>query len=219
MNTSHPILAGKSSRAPSVAHILLWAWLVGLTALVLVAFQVTGDLAGQSQLDSSVQRLQALESRVAEIADTNRVLQERPAPATAAALQELRQTLDSRAAQLDQSLATRAAQEDLIALRADLEQIRVRQTAARSNATSKPRAVLQTTAKPVEVLMPFRVIGSELRAGQRTVSIAPASGDLSASQILVVLPGESVGPWRLEDIDRNTAVFRAGEQTRRLAIP
>ena len=67
--------------------------------------------------------------------------------------------------------------------------------------------------------MPFRVIGSELRAGQRTVSIAPASGDLSASQILVVLPGESVGPWRLEDIDRNTAVFRAGEQTRRLAIP
>lgn len=156
---------------------------------------------------------------MAEIADANRVLQERPAPATAAALQELRQTLDSRAAQLDQSLATRAAQEDLIALRADLEQIRVRQTAARSNATSKPRAVLQTTAKPVEVLMPFRVIGSELRAGQRTVSIAPASGDLSASQILVVLPGESVGPWRLEDIDRNTAVFRAGEQTRRLAIP
>ena len=219
MNTSHPIPAGKSSRAPSVAHILLWAWLVGLTALVLVAFQATGDLAGQSQLDSSAQRLQALESRVAEIADANRVLQERPAPATAAALQELRQTLDSRAAQLDQSLATRAAQEDLIALRADLEQIRVRQTAARSNATSKPRAVLQTTAKPVEVLMPFRVIGSELRAGQRTVSIAPASGDLSASQILVVLPGESVGPWRLEDIDRNTAVFRAGEQTRRLAIP
>ena len=116
MNTSHPIPAGKSSRAPSVAHILLWAWLVGLTALVLVAFQVTGDLAGQSQLDSSAQRLQALESRVAEIADANRVLQERPAPATAAALQELRQTLDSRAAQLDQSLATRAAQEDLIAL-------------------------------------------------------------------------------------------------------
>ena len=57
---------------------------------------------------------------MAEIADANRVLQERPAPATAAALQELRQTLDSRAAQLDQSLATRAAQEDLIALRADL---------------------------------------------------------------------------------------------------
>ncbi|MCL1553351.1 hypothetical protein M3O38_19165, partial [Xanthomonas nasturtii] len=40
-----------------------------------------------------------------------------------------------------------------------------------------------------------------------------------ASQIQVVLPGEAVGQWRLEEIDRNTAVFRAGEQTRRLAIP
>ncbi|MEQ7770791.1 hypothetical protein ABQZ08_21325, partial [Xanthomonas hortorum pv. hederae] len=45
------------------------------------------------------------------------------------------------------------------------------------------------------------------------------SGDLLASQIQVVLPGEAVGQWRLEEIDRNTAVFRAGEQTRRLAIP
>ncbi|EPB9484127.1 hypothetical protein ACRZHM_000657 [Citrobacter braakii] len=67
--------------------------------------------------------------------------------------------------------------------------------------------------------MPFRVIGSELRAGQRTVSVAPAGGALSASQIQVLLPGESIGHWRLQDIDRNTAVFRAGEQIRRVAIP
>ena len=220
MTTSHPLPAAKSSRAPSLAHILLWAWLVGLTALVLVALQITSELAGQSQLDSSVQRLQALESRVGEIVQANRALQERPAPATATALQEVHQSLKSRADSLDQALVTLASQEDLVALRADLEQIKSRQATVRSSTVaSKPHPVQQAVVKPAEAPMPFRLIGSELRAGQHTVSIAPVSGDLSASQIQVLLPGESIGHWRLQDIDRNTAVFRAGEQTRRVAIP
>jgi hypothetical protein len=66
--------------------------------------------------------------------------------------------------------------------------------------------------------MAFRVIGAELRGGLRTVLVAP-SGSSSADQLQPVLPGESVGPWRLEAIEGQTAVFRSGEQTRRLAIP
>lgn len=218
MTTSHTISGTKPSRAPSLVHILLWAWLVGLTALVFVAFQVTGDLAGQSQLDKSLQRLQSLEARVAEIADANRVLQGRPPSATAAALQDVRQALDARADQLEQALTARAATEDVVALRAELAQLKARQSTARSSAVSKPRPA-QPAAKASEPPILFRVIGSELRAGQRSVSIATTSGELSGAQIQVLLPGDTVGVWRLEEIDRATAVFRAGEQTRRLAIP
>ncbi|MGE7089824.1 ABC transporter permease subunit, partial [Achromobacter xylosoxidans] len=35
----------------------------------------------------------------------------------------------------------------------------------------------------------------------------------------VLLPGDAVGPWRLQAIEGNTAVFQAGNQTRRVAIP
>ena len=42
---------------------------------------------------------------------------------------------------------------------------------------------------------------------------------LSAGQIQVLLPGEHAGRWQLQTIDGNTAVFQAGDQTRRLAIP
>ncbi|HBP5663826.1 TPA: hypothetical protein L6B10_06050 [Pseudomonas aeruginosa] len=57
------------------------------------------------------------------------------------------------------------------------------------------------------------------RAGRLSVSVAPAEGALAASTIQVVLPGESLGKWRLESVDGNAALFRAGEQTRRLVLP
>ena len=30
---------------------------------------------------------------------------------------------------------------------------------------------------------------------------------------------DAVGPWRLQAVEGNTAVFQAGDQTRRMAIP
>ena len=57
------------SRAAFVLYLLLWAWMVGLSALVLVNFRVAGDLAGQSQVDSALRQLQVLEGRLAEFAD------------------------------------------------------------------------------------------------------------------------------------------------------
>ena len=67
--------------------------------------------------------------------------------------------------------------------------------------------------------LPFRVVGAELRAGQRSVSVAPSTGDFTPAQLQVLLPGDAVGPWRLQAIEGNTAVFQAGNHTRRVAIP
>jgi hypothetical protein len=67
--------------------------------------------------------------------------------------------------------------------------------------------------------LPFRVVGAELRAGHRSVSVAPSSGGFTPDQLQVLLPGDAVGPWRLQAIEGNAAVFQAGAQTRRVAIP
>lgn len=214
MTRSKIISGAKHSRAYSIIQILLWVWLVGLMALVMIAL-----LAVQSQREKTLNRLQALEVGQAQIADANRALQARPESATASALNDVREAAEHRIDELEQALATRATSDDLIALRMEMDQIKAHQAAIQSSVESRSRATQTKVVKPIEIPIPFRVIGSELRAGQRTVSVAPVSGDLLASQIQVVLPGEAVGQWRLEEIDRNTAVFRAGEQTRRLAIP
>ncbi|EPR5953221.1 hypothetical protein ACU7FG_004946, partial [Escherichia coli] len=67
--------------------------------------------------------------------------------------------------------------------------------------------------------LPFRIVGAELRAGERSVSVAPSNGDFTPDQLQVLLPGDAVGPWRLQAVEGSTAVFQAGDQTRHVAIP
>ena len=133
-------------------------------------------------------------------------------------MQDTRQRLEADIARLEQSLAGYATEAALQTLHSEVEQLKAqRQTAARTPAA--PRPARATTTAPAQVPFPFRLIGAELRAGQRAVSIAPATDPLSAGQIQVLLPGEHAGRWQLQTIDGNTAVFQAGDQTRRLAIP
>jgi len=97
------------SRAAFVLYLLLWAWMVALSALVLVNFRVAGDLAGQNQLDSAVRQLQVLEGRIAELADDVQAQQARPEAASSVALQDARQRLEAEIARLEQSLTGFAA--------------------------------------------------------------------------------------------------------------
>jgi hypothetical protein len=203
MNTS------QSSRRPTAAVVvqsLLWLWLICLSVLVVLGYQTMSDLADQERLGTRLQRLEA---------------QQRPAAATATVLQDARQALEARIAQFEQALSDRATADDLQALRAEVEQIKVRQTAARAAVPVQPRAPGKPAAAKPEPPppLPFRVVGAELRAGQRSVSVAPGAGDFTPDQLQVLLPGDAVGPWRLLAIDGNAAVFQIDGQVRRLAIP
>ena len=215
MNTS------QSSRRPTAAVVvqsLLWLWLICLSVLVVLGYQTMSDLADQERLGT---RLQRLEAQVAGLAETTQTLQQRPAAATATVLQDARKALEARIAQFEQALSDRATADDLQALRAEVEQIKVRQTAARAAVPVQPRAPGKPAAAKPEPPppLPFRVVGAELRAGQRSVSVAPGAGDFTPDQLQVLLPGDAVGPWRLLAIDGNAAVFQIDGQVRRLAIP
>ena len=216
MNAPHP---AQRSTAAVVVQSLFWLWLIGLSVIVALGYLAMRDQTDQERLDS---RLQRLEAQATGLAETIEAIQQRPAVATAADLKETRQILEARAAQVEKSLSGYAAADDLQALRAEVEQIKARQIAARAAAPAQPRASRPATAskaEPPPLPLPFRVVGAELRAGQRSVSVAPVSGGFTPEQLQVLLPGDAVGPWRLQAIDGNAAVFQAGNQTRRVAIP
>ena len=216
MNSPQP---AHRSTAAVVVQSLMWLWLIGLSVLVALGYQAMNDQADQERLDS---RLQRLEAQATGLAETIEAIQQRPAVATAADLKDTRQVLEARAAQVEKTLSGYAAADDLQALRAEVEQIKARQTAApvpRAAAPAQPRASGKAAAKPEPPPLPFRVVGAELRAGQRSVSVAPSSADFTPDQLQVLLPGDALGPWRLQAIEGNTAVFQAGDQTRRVAIP
>ncbi len=214
--------APQSARRPAavvMVQSLLWLWLIGLSVFVALGYQTMNDQADQERLDS---RLQRLEARAAGLVESIEAIQQRSAVATAADLKDTRQVLEARAAQVEKTLSGYAAADDLQALRAEVEQIKARQTAApvpRAAAPAQPRASGKAAAKPEPPPLPFRVVGAELRAGQRSASVAPSSADFTPDQLQVLLPGDALGPWHLQAIEGNTAVFQAGNQTRRVAIP
>ncbi|VFR55594.1 Methyl-accepting chemotaxis protein [plant metagenome] len=214
MNAPQP---AQRSTAAVVVQSLLWLWLLGLSVIVALGYFAINDQTDQERLDT---RLQRLEAQAAGLAETIEAIQQRPAVATAADLKDTRQILEAHAAQVERTLSGYAAADDLQALRTEIEQIKARQTAARAAAPAQPRTSRKpAAAKPELAPLPFRVVGVELRAGERSVSVAPSAGDFSPEQLQVLLPGDAVGPWRLQAIEGNAAVFQAGEQTRRVAIP
>lgn len=209
----------QSSRRPAaavVAQSLLWLWLLGLSVIVALGYQAMSDQADEERLDS---RLQRLEAQAVALAETIGTIQQRPQVATAADLKDTRQILEARASQVEKTLSSYAAADDLQALRAEIEQIKTRQTAARAATPAQPRTSSKPAAKPEPPPLPFRIVGAELRAGQLSVSVAPSSGDFTPDQLEVLLPGDSLGPWRFQAVEGNSAVFQAGDQTRRVAIP
>ncbi|KSO29944.1 hypothetical protein APA91_10005, partial [Pseudomonas aeruginosa] len=164
-------------------------------------------------------RLQRLEAQAVGLAEAIEAIQQRPTVATAADLKDTRELLEARAAQVETTLSGYAAADDLQALRTEVEQIKTRQTVARTAAPAQPRTPRRPNAKPEPLPLPFRIVGAELRAGQRSLSVAPSSGDFTPDQLEVLLPGDSLGPWRFQAVEGNSAVFQAGDQTRRVAIP
>jgi len=204
-----------------IARMVIWLWLLGLSVVVMLGFHAVHQLAEQVQTSVESQQVLALETRVAELAASIQALEAKPEPATAAVLQDVQQALHARIAQIEQELTVFAMGDDVQSLRGEMEQLKARQAAARPAPPPAPRrpppkpAVVAPQPEP----FPYRVVGVELRADLRSILIVPATGKFSADQIQVLLPGDTLGTWRLSAIDGDTAVFQSGEQVRRMAIP
>ncbi|MGO3130327.1 MAG: hypothetical protein ACTIJQ_00950 [Alcaligenes sp.] len=200
-------------------QILFWVWLVVLSVLVGTGYRAMAGLAQQAHADSSQRQIQVLQARITELADSVQMLQAQPEFATADALYETRQRVETRLGRMERALADRSDAQALQGLRLEVEKLKTRSQPALIVSPPPAKPATPVAKAPKQAPFPYRVVGSELRAGQRSVSVAPANGELAADKIQVVIPGELVGQWRLQVIEANTAVFQNGKQTRRLTIP
>ncbi|EPO4283173.1 hypothetical protein ACUARH_000147 [Pseudomonas aeruginosa] len=210
-------------RTFSLITIVQWVWLVGLSVLIVIGWRPSSTDAGSAMWEAVTAHLKAFETRISALEESNQARLVQAPSATQQALQGLRETLEARLARLEQPAGEDTSSVALDVLRSEVEMLKGQLTALKSAAASPPKT--SQTVRPArqavtkEEPLPFRVLGTEWRAGRLSVSVAPAEGALAASTIQVVLPGESLGKWRLESVDGNAALFRAGEQTRRLVLP
>ncbi|HCJ1229275.1 TPA: hypothetical protein NQO09_002912 [Pseudomonas aeruginosa] len=210
-------------RTFSLITIVQWVWLVSLSVLIAIGWRPSSTDAGSQMWEAVTAHLKAFETRISALEESNQARLVQAPSATQQALQGLRETLEARLERLEQPAGEDTFSVALDVLRSEVEMLKGQLTALKSAAASPPktsktvRPARQAVAK--EEPLPFRVLGTEWRAGRLSVSVAPAEGALAASTIQVVLPGESLGKWRLESVDGNAALFRAGEQTRRLVLP
>lgn len=212
-----------SPRAPSPVAIVQWAWMVGLSILVIAGWWSTIDVEDPQAV---VQQLQVFEARIAALEESSQARQVQAPPATQQALQSLRASVEGRLDRLESQASSEGAGSDLESLRNEIEQLKTQMIALKAAMAERttPRKVARPapTVRPAasrEEPLPFRLLGVERRAGHLSASVAPVEGALVANAIEVVLPGESLGKWRLEAVQGKTAVFRAGEQVRHVALP
>ncbi|HBO2188593.1 TPA: hypothetical protein ACNFRY_005756 [Pseudomonas aeruginosa] len=214
----------KRPRSLSWVVIVQWAWLVALSILLFAVGRSAIDVKATQSGAVSTQQLQALEQRIAAQEESNQARLVQAPSATQQALQNLRAALEGRLDRLEQQTSGEGHDSQFEALRSEFEQIKTQMAVLK---TSAERAARRKVARPApaaptvvrEDPLPFRVLGVERRAGQVSASVAPADGALAANTIQIVLPGESLGKWRLEAVEGSTVTFRAGEQVRRVALP
>ncbi|MGI8472766.1 hypothetical protein [Pectobacterium brasiliense] len=205
--------------AVAVSWFLIYAWLSLLTVFIGLSYRTIADLAERKQVDASMQQIRVLEESVTELADSMQVLQTHTLPVSATALRELQQHVENRLAQIEQKQANQASTQAVQTLRDELERLKSQQAIARPSPSTTHRTASPAATAPRNMPFPFRILGLELRAGQRMVSLAPAGGKLSSNQIQLVSLGETVDQWRLDAIEGDSAIFSRAGQTRRLAIP
>lgn len=193
-------------------------WLLLISAAVVINHVALSGLAAQVETSAPGLQVAVLEKRLAELVQQVEQAQQQPDALPQARYEVEHQALEQRLNAIEQALGSRPTADNLLPLQARIEQLEMQLNAPRPAppASSRPRAA--APAKPKAIEPPFRVIGAELRAGERFLSILPSTSN-ALSQVRLLRPGESEAGWHLETIDGRTAMFRHGGDIHRLPVP
>ncbi len=193
-------------------------WLLLISGAVVIDHVALSGLTTQVETHAPSLQVAALEKRLTELIQQVEYAQQQPIALPQARYEADRQALEQRLDVIEEALGIPPAADNLLPLQARIEQLEARLSAPQPTPAASPRPRVVAPAKPKVVDPPFRVIGAELRAGERFLSIMPATADALA-QVRLLRPGETEAGWHLVAIEENTAVFRHDDDTRRLPIP
>jgi hypothetical protein len=199
-------------------RVAVATWLLLISGAVAINHVALSGLATQVETSAPSLQVAALEKRLAELTQQVEHVQQQPDALPQARYEADRLAMEKRLSAFEESLGSQPAADNLLPLQARLEQLEMRLSAPPPAPPTQPRQRAAILAKPKAIEPPFRVIGTELRAGEQFLSIMPAASDALA-QVRLLRPGETEAGWHLEAIEPNTAVFRHGDDSRRLPIP
>jgi hypothetical protein len=209
-------------RRLQLLHVAAATWLLLVSATVVIDHVVLSNLSEGAKDRTPAMRIAVLEGQMDDLAQQVDLQvkqhRQRPTALPQTRYESERHAFDQRIAAIEEALADHPTTDALQSLLARLERMEARLATARPtpSATVHPRA--PAPVKPRTIEPAFRVIGVDLRAGERFLAILPTTAGALA-QVRLLRPGEAEASWRLEAIERGAAIFRHGDETRHLTVP
>lgn len=209
--------SGRRSRV-ALLRVATITWVLLISAGAVVNHVALSNFATQN--DGSAQRTQvaALEARLSELAQQLEAQRQHPDTLTAAQFETEHQATEQRFSRIEQALDERLTTESLFPLSSRIEQLESRLAKTAQVAPTPSGTRKNPPSRPKATTPPFKVIGLEMRGGERFLSILP-TGTAASPLAGVLWPGETEAGWRLETIEGHTAVFRNGSQVLRMVTP
>lgn len=215
-----------------ICRCILVLWLLVLSFLVFSNLGVTTQLVNVANTDQKSPHIQAIEAQLIQLSEQLNV--QRQALLTnptvsQAELTHTQQELKTRIQAVSDQFDNYATKAEIQALQLQLNALSETVQKLQEAITTKPVAPTQptptTTIQPARTAQPqraaaqpFKVLGSELRGGERFLAVQPLGHDEIASVILLGA-GHSISNWILQSIGDNTAIFKVANRQRRVSIP
>jgi outer membrane murein-binding lipoprotein Lpp len=205
------------SHRTTLLRVAAATWLLLISAVVVSDHVILSTRADRTEDAVPAMQLSELEAQLAELAREIEQQRQGPAALPLGRYESERVALDQRLEALEQAVDDRPTI-DLQSLQTRIDRLEVRLATVRSAPTAASRPPVRAPARPRHVEPSFRVIGVELRAGERFLSILPADA-AALAQARLLRAGETEAGWRLEVMEDGAAVFRHGDEVRRLTVP
>lgn len=202
-------------RRLQLLHVAAAAWLLFISAAVVIDHVALSKLAEEAKDRTPDMQVAVLEERLAGLA---RQFQQQPAALPLARYAAERLALDERLTTVERALGERPTIDALQSLLARVERLEVRLAAARPAPSAVVRPLARSPVEPRPAEPAFRVVGVELRAGERFLAVLP-TGAATLAQVRLLRPGEAEAGWRLDTIESGIAVFRHGDESHRQPVP
>lgn len=204
-------------RRTTLLRVATATWLLLISAVVLIDHIALSDLAEQAETRAPGAQVAVLEGRLTDLAEQVELDRWNPAAVAQARYDTDHQAVTQRLADIELALGERLVATDLRPLQDRLAHLEARQ-AQRPISQTAPRPPAPETPRPKPTKPSFQVLGVELRADERLLSIRP-HGASALSQVRLLRVGEEEDGWRLESIEDGSATFhRAGDHLR-IAVP
>ncbi|GBQ20229.1 hypothetical protein AA12717_0504 [Gluconacetobacter sacchari DSM 12717] len=192
--------------------------LLAVSTIALTDHLTLSRLADQTRRNNPDVQLSVLVARMTDLerlADPDR---HRPKPASQTELATARRLLEARITRLEEEQAAVVHTDDVRALQTRVTAIEAQREQERLALTTAPMVPRHASPPPRPLAPPFRVMGVELRGGERFLSFTPAmTASLASARLLHA--GESERGWQLQALEPHAALFRVNGTAQRVALP